>query len=267
MMSTECLPSPDSFYVKVLKAALDRNAMSTGDRILVVCGGDLDEISIKAAGFKNLTLSNISGQEAVDVENLPFAAESFDAVVVHSGLHHCASPHRGLLEMYRVAKRCVVMFEPADNFVTWLGKKIGLGQEFEFSAVVDHNLENSGWRNTSMPNWVYRFTASEIRQTICANAPFGEHDFQFFYRTRIPWPQLRMRKSSFPLIVAAAVYPVLRFFDLIGPFASNNLAAVITKPDLKAELYPWLEPCGETFQAKRSWFAKNLARRRAGKRL
>jgi len=253
-MSTDSALRPDPFYVRVLKAALDGGAISEDDRILVVCGGDLDEVSIKAAGFRNLTLSNISGQKAVDVENLPFAAESFDAVIVHSGLHHCASPHRGLLEMHRVARRCVVMFEPADNFVTWLGKKIGVGQEFEFSAVRDHNLENSGWRNTSIPNWVYRFTASEIRQTICANAPFGEHGFRFFYRTRIPWPQLRMRKSSFPIIVVTAVYPLLRVLDLIGPFASNNLAAVITKPDLPGELYPWLEPSGETFRAKRAWF-------------
>ena len=231
--------------------------MSKDDRILVVCGGGLDEVSIKAAGFKNFTLSNISGQQAADVENLPFAAESFDAVIVHSGLHHCASPHRGLLEMYRVAKRCVVMFEPADNFVTCVGKKIGLGQEFEFSAVRDHDLENAGWRNTSIPNWVYRFTASEIRQTIYANAPFGEHEFRFFYRTRIPWPQLRMRKSSFPIIMACVVYPLLRVLDLIGPLTSNNLAAVITKPDLPDGLYPWLEPCGETFRAKRAWFAKD----------
>lgn len=253
-MSTDPAAQPDPFYVKVLKAALDAGAISEDDRILVVCGGELDEASIKAAGLRNFTLSNISGQEVVDVENLPFAAESFDAVVVHSGLHHCASPHRGLLEMYRVARRCVVMFEPADNIVTRLGKKIGFGQEFEFSAVKDHNFENSGWRNTSIPNWVYRFTASEIRQTINTNAPFGPHKFSFFYRTRIPWPQLRARKSKILLLFAAAMYPVFRLLDWMGPVASNNLAAVILKPNLPEALYPWLEVHGLSFRAKPEWF-------------
>ena len=34
-----------------------------------------------------------------------FEDGAFDFVVVHQGLHHCHSPHRGLLEMYRVARR------------------------------------------------------------------------------------------------------------------------------------------------------------------
>lgn len=254
-MSNDSTPRPDPFYAKVLNAALDCGAIAKDDRILVVCGGELDEASIKAAGLRNFTLSNIGAKEVVDVENLPFASESFDAVVVHSGLHHCASPHRGLLEMYRVARRCVVMFEPADNAVTRLGKKIGFGQEFEFSAVKDHNLENSGWRNTSIPNWVYRFTASEIRQTINANAPFGPHKFSFFYRTRIPWPQLRARKSKVPLLFAGAIYPVLRLLDLMGPLASNNLAVVIVKPSLPDQCFPWLEVEGENFHAKKQWFS------------
>ena len=183
------------FYVDVLKAAMRDDAVRQDDRVLVVCGSMRDEASLREAGVKNFEMSNIGGDVGVDVENLPYPDASYDAVIVHSGLHHCASPHRGLLEMYRVAKRCVILFEPADNLVTRLGQKLGIGQTYEFAAVHGNRLECGGWRNTPVPNWVYRFTASEIRQAINCAAPFGQHRFTFRYRTRVPWRQLRARRN------------------------------------------------------------------------
>ena len=244
----------DPFYVDVLRAALADGALCADDRVVVVCGSVRDEASLRAAGMRNFELSNIGGDVEVDVENLPYPDGSFDAVIVHSGLHHCASPHLGLLEMYRVAKRCIILFEPADNLVTRLGQKVGIGQTYEFAAVQGNRLECGGWRNTSVPNWVYRFTASEIRQTINCAAPFGPHRFYFHYRTRIPWRQLRARRSKLPLLLATVAAPVLRLLDVIGPVASNNLAAVVVKPNLPGEKFPWLEGWGKEWVADRGWF-------------
>ena len=244
----------DPFYVDVLRAALRSGALRADDRVLVVCGGIKDEASLRKAGLKNFELSNIGGDVEVDVENLCYPDWSYDAVIVHSGLHHCASPHRGLLEMYRVAKKCVILFEPADNVVTRLGQKLGIGQTYEFAAVQGNRLECGGWRNTSVPNWVYRFTASEIRQTINCAAPFGPHKFGFHYRTRIPWRQLRARRNKLPLLMATVAAPFLRVLDAIGPVASNNLAAVIAKPDLPVGKFPWLEKRGNDWVADSDWF-------------
>lgn len=244
----------EAFYVEVLKAALTNGALRHDDRVLVVCGSVRDEASLREAGLRNFEMSNIGGEVEIDVENLAYPDASFDAVIVHSGLHHCASPHRGLLEMYRVAKRCVILFEPADNLVTRLGQKLGIGQTYEFAAVQGNRLECGGWRNTSVPNWVYRFTASEIRQTICCAAPFGPHKFRFHYRTRVPWRQLRARRSKVPLMVATVAAPVLRLLDTIGPVASNNMAGVIVKPELPREKFPWVERKGEEWVAERGWF-------------
>jgi SAM-dependent methyltransferase len=199
-------------------------------------------------------MSNIGGDVEVDVENLPYPDASYDAVIVHSGLHHCTSPHRGMLEMYRVAKRCIILFEPADNLVTRLSQKLGIGQSYEFAAVQGNRLECGGWRNTSVPNWVYRFTASEIRQTINCAAPFGLHRFHFYYRTRVPWRQLRVRRNKLPLVIATVAAPVLRMLDAIGPLASNNIAAVVVKPDLREEKFPWLEKRGAEWAANSAWF-------------
>lgn len=244
----------DPFYVDVLKAALSDCELRAEDRILVVCGGSKDEASLREAGLSNFELSNIGGDVEVDVERLSCPDGAFDAVIVHSGLHHCASPHRGLLEMYRVAKRCIILFEPADNLVTRLGRKVGIGQTYEFAAVQGNRLECGGWRNTSVPNWVYRFTANEIRQTINCAAPFGPHRFHFHYRTRIPWRQLRARRSKLPLIVASVAAPVLRVLDAVGPVTSNNIAAVIVKPALPGAKFPWLEKRGEQWTADQDWF-------------
>jgi SAM-dependent methyltransferase len=244
----------EAFYVEVLKMALRDGALAADDRILVVCGSVRDEASLREVGLRSFEMSNIGGEVEVDVENLPYADNSYDAVIVHSGLHHCASPHRGLLEMYRVAKRCVILFEPADNLVTCLGQKLGIGQTYEFAAVQGNRLECGGWRNTSVPNWVYRFTASEIRQTINCAAPFGPHRFRFHYRTRVPWQQLRARRNKLPLLVASVAAPALRLLDAIGPVASNNLAAVIVKPDLPGQRFPWLNRKETGWAADRGWF-------------
>lgn len=248
----------ESFYVDVLRAALREGALGPDDRVLVVCGSVRDEASLREAGLRNFEMSNIGGDVEVDVENLPYADESYDAVIVHSGLHHCASPHRGLLEMHRVAKKCIILFEPADNLVTRLGQKLGIGQTYEFAAVQGNGLECGGWRNTSVPNWVYRFTASEIRQAINCAAPFGPHRFSFHYRTRVPWGQLRARRNKLPLMLAAVAAPLLRLLDAVGPVASNNLAAVIVKPDLPAGKFPWLEQRGDEWVADSDWFKRKF---------
>jgi SAM-dependent methyltransferase len=248
----------DPFYVEVLRSALDRGDLKPADSLLVVCGGPKDEASLREAGLTHFTVSNISGDSAIDVENLAYTDGSFDAVIVHSGLHHCASPHRGLLEMHRVARRCVILFEPADSLASRIGQKLGVGQTYEFAAVASNKLSQGGWRNTTIPNWVYRFTASEIRQTICCAAPFGPHQFHFYYRTRIPWTQLRMRRNKLPMAVAGLAAPFLRVLDAIGPVFSNNMAAVIVKPRLPEQAFPWLEPQADRLVARRDWFGEKF---------
>jgi SAM-dependent methyltransferase len=247
----------DPFYVSILKSALANGALRLHHAVLVVCGGEKDRQSLEEAGLTNFIMSNISGESAVDVENLPYPDAAFDAVIVHSGLHHCASPHRGLLEMYRVAKKCIILFEPADNLITRLGQKLGFGQIYEFAAVADNDFRCGGWRNTSIPNWVYRFTANEIRQTINCNSPFGPHEFHFYYRTRIPWQQLRLRRNKLPLLAAGLAAPFLRLLDVLGPFSSNNLAAVVTKPDLPSQTFSWLVFRDGNFALSRSQFGKH----------
>jgi glycosyltransferase involved in cell wall biosynthesis/SAM-dependent methyltransferase len=66
-----------------------------------------------------------------DVEHLPFPDQSLDLVAVHDGLHHLDDPFAGLGEMARVARRWVVISEPARATVTRLAVRLGLALERE----------------------------------------------------------------------------------------------------------------------------------------
>jgi len=91
------------FYLNVLRRLLDAGTISTTDSVLVVCGGPLDEAVTAKVGFQNVIVTNLDNEMSntfQDAENLTYENGSFDVVIVHAGLHHCHSPHRGLLEMY-----------------------------------------------------------------------------------------------------------------------------------------------------------------------
>jgi SAM-dependent methyltransferase len=65
------------------------------------------------------------------VERLPFADQSVDLVAVHDGLHHLADPYVGLAEMARLARRWIVVTEPAQASITRLAIRLGLALETE----------------------------------------------------------------------------------------------------------------------------------------
>jgi len=152
---------------------------------LVVCGGTADKNAFDKARFKHVVIANLderadSKQFAPfefhfeDVERLSYEDCSFDFAVVHSGLHHCFSPHRAITEMYRVARKGILLFEPYDSVVTKLGLRFGFGQAYEHYAVFDNDMKYGGGMNTEIPNYVYRFNEHEIAKTIECYYPYGK---------------------------------------------------------------------------------------------
>src|SRR5262245_10831139 len=106
------------FYVSVLTRLLIEGVLSLTDRVLVVCGGPFDAHVMALIGFKDAVVTGLADAERQeDAEALSFDNGAFDVVIVHAGLHHCFSPHRALLEMYRVARKCVVAFESRDSLM------------------------------------------------------------------------------------------------------------------------------------------------------
>lgn len=121
----------------------------SGTSALTVCGGSgMDAEFLSRVGARvissDLSLGAATRAKArsdqyglgiqpvvADVEHLPYADQSVDLVLVHDGLHHLDDPYKGLAEMSRVARRWVVVTEPAAAAVTRLAVRLGLALETE----------------------------------------------------------------------------------------------------------------------------------------
>jgi SAM-dependent methyltransferase len=254
-------------YEDALHQLIRQGLLNCEQRILVGCGGKRDRDILLKTGFKNVTISNldvrVKGSEFApfawsfqDVENLAFKDGDFDFCIVHDGLHHCQSPHRGLLELYRVAKKGVLAFEPRDTLLSRIGVRLNFGQEYEVGAVFDNGNRFGGVKNTSVPNYVYRWTEREIEKTIASSAPWGRHQFIYFYRTRIPWGRLRLLKNKLWLAGMIVALPALKLFTWVFPRQSNTFGFAILKPSDEQDLHPWLKRLNGEIIPNIDWLSK-----------
>jgi len=238
----------DDFYAETLRRLLKDGWLGLDSSVLVVCGGPYDRDVFRGLGFRQVTISNldsrIEASEFVqypwslqDVERLRFEDDAFDFVVVHQGLHHCHSPHRGLVEMYRVARVGVLAFEPRDTRLVRLGVRMGFGQEYEIAAVAGNGLRAGGVSNSATPNFVYRWTEREIEKTIRTFSPAGRVDVRYFSALRVPEERMRSMKNRLVAGSLRALLPVVRLFAKVFPGQSNCFAFAIKKT---GELHPWM---------------------------
>ena len=247
-------------YTKIVdKRIPDRDA-----KILVVAGGKNDSLVFKSLGFENVTISNLddrmTGDEFLpyrwsfqDAENLSFENEEFDFVVIHAALHHCYSPHRALLEMYRVAKRGILFFEARDSFVMNLVLKLGLTQSYEHAAVYYNDCKYGGVQNTDIPNFVYRWTEREIEKTINCYSPFAKHHFSYSYYHDKPRVLELRKKSIFKNLLVTLLVPGYYIFTRIFPKQQNLFACYVEKPNMDREHFEWLTKVDGKFIFNKSW--------------
>jgi SAM-dependent methyltransferase len=218
------------------------------DSILVVCGSGDDGAILQSIGFRNVTISNLddraNGVEPYkwahqDAEQLTFTDASFDWVIVHSGLHHCGSPHKALIEMYRVCRKGLIAMEARDSLLMRLSVALGQTPQFENISIAINGY--GGLRNGPLPNFIYRWTEREVRKTIETAAPHHEHDVRFFYRLDVPNYRLVMlspvkRALGWTLAHAAKVVGFLL------PRQGNRFGFCIRKT---GRFKPWMDATGE----------------------
>ncbi|HEY7174126.1 MAG TPA: class I SAM-dependent methyltransferase [Micromonosporaceae bacterium] len=261
------------FYAEVIEEFVRAGIISPRMHVLVVCGGKIDRTVLLNKGFDDVVISNVDPRPDAavfapykwchqDAEHLTFEDGSFDFCVVHSGLHHCYSPHRALLEMYRVCRKGLLLFEPYDNLVTRVGVRLNIGQEYEHASVVCNDLEYGGVANTSIPNYIYRWTEREISKTINCFEPQAPTDVRFVHKMRIPWVQLRSRRNRSLYYAIRLGQPLLKLIERCVPKQSNNFAALVVKPDLPSALHPWLRHDGDGVRLNEQWLTARFRHRR-----
>ena len=129
-----------------------------------------------------------------DVRNLQFNDSEFDYVITNATLHHIDVPHIGISEMYRVAKKGVLIIESNDSLTMRLACKLKLSEEFEDSSV-DRNKKTGGLLDLGIPNYVYRWTEREVNKLLKSLDPSKKNTIIFDYEN-----DLTNIKSKNPLI-------------------------------------------------------------------
>ena len=241
------------FYKKYLKQIIkDKNS-----KILVVAGGPLDKKVFLESGYKNVTISNLDSRMDLNQyspykwsyqngENLSFADCSFEYTVIHAGLHHCRSPHKALLEMYRVSQKGVLSFESKDSLFIRLGLKLKLLYQYELPAVFHNDMRYGGLNNSEIPNFIYRWTENEIEKVVNTYAPYSKHKIKYFHGFSLP----KLKNKFFYFICKT-------FLKLIPKHQGNLFGFFIEKPNLESKLFPWLIQENEKVKINKSWMKKN----------
>jgi SAM-dependent methyltransferase len=240
------------FLESVLNALVSEGALRRSDAVVAVCAGTTERDLFLRLGFRDVLITNVDDRMSdggtfapfewsrQDAQDLDLGDGSFDFAFVADGLHHCSSPHRALLEMYRVARKGIVVVEARDSVLMRTANRLGLSPAYEVEAVVGNEFRWGGVDNRPIPNYVYRWTESEFKKTIRSFDPIGEHRFRFFYALNLPYYLAEMRKSSVKLQVTRAAEPVLRAFTRVFRKQCNALAMVALKPRVPDDLWPWL---------------------------
>lgn len=231
---------------------------------LVICGDEFDKNVFSEFGFSNVTISNLDQRATPDqfkpfnwafedAENLSFSDNEFDLVVVHAGLHHCRSPHKALLEMYRVARKTVLVFETRDNLLVRIGCQFGLVSDFEIEAVVSNDYQFGGVRNSEIPNFIYRLHEREVFKTIQSYAPEIKPNIEFFYGLNLPIERFQLHKNKFLVGCAYLSFPFIKLLTLLFPKQGNLFAFSISKPNQVIEHWPWIVPKGNKLTINKEW--------------
>ena len=221
-------------------------------RILVACGGGHDRDVLCAAGFHDVLITGIGCSQAdakacepfsicsADVQQLPFGDGSFDLTVVNYGLHHCRSPHRALLELYRVSRKGVLVLESRDSLPLRAAIGIGAASAYEMLPVILSNCQSGGVDNTPVPNFVYHWTEREVTKCIQSRAPEALHRIHFFYGLEIDTATLKMNCGSLKYLAVCLAEPFLQLTARVIPRWGNRFAFFIEKPQYPRDLQPWI---------------------------
>jgi len=263
------IPPYFNFYVRIIKTLLGRGAVTRDMSVLAVCGGETDKKIFQQLGFTNVTISNLdsrmTGNEFApyqwsfqNAEALIFPDDSFDLVVVCAGLHHCHSPHRALLEIYRVARRCAVALEARDSFLSRIAVQLGVVDEYELTAVIGNDYAFGGVKNTPVPNYIYRWTEREVIKTISSYSPYAAPRVLWYHEFAPPIANLRGRKSAKGLLILYAAYPALWLLTRLFKGQCNFFAFAVLKPDLSKEMFPWLKLESGKPTIDRDWVETNF---------
>ena len=116
-----------------------------------VCPATIERASIRSKRYKFQAEFRIA-----DATNLPYPTKSFDIVSVHDGLHHLDNPKKAINEMARLAKKGIVIVEPAKALITELSILLGASFRYEGSDFVYR------FKKDELTSWLKEFGIEKV---------------------------------------------------------------------------------------------------------
>ena len=253
-----------SLYADTVQQLVAEGRLDPALPTLVVAGGPTDRQVLLEAGFTDVTISNLDermiGHEFapykwlyLDAEALTVEPGQFPQIIEHMGLHHCASPHRGLLEMYRCAGQSVLAFENRDSLTMALATRLGFVPVYEFEAVAGNDYTYGGQRNSAVPNAVYRWTEREVEKTLASYDPARKAAIRYFYGLRLPHHRANLIGNPVKRLAFKAALVPFSVLSKAFPRQMNEFGFFIDKR--ASPLQPWIDP--ETGALTRAYWGKD----------
>ena len=106
--------------IEFYKKNLENYIIDKSATILVLGADTLDQKLFHELGYENVVLSNYNNSEKKEgyknllMQKIDLNDSSFDYCVAHACVHHSSQPHNSILEMYRVAKKGILIIEASD---------------------------------------------------------------------------------------------------------------------------------------------------------
>jgi hypothetical protein len=119
-----------------------------------------------------------------------------------------------------------------------LVERVGLGNNYELSAVEANGGRAGGLRDTAVPNYVYRWTEREVEKTIASYAPHVKHVFAYAHGFGTPCQS--NASAGVGINLKRLLLVAYRFFVLLFPSQQNLFACRIDKPTIPKDLQPWI---------------------------
>ena len=220
----------DKFYEKQLtKFIKDKSS-----KVLVLGAGSLDKKIFTNLNYTNVVFSNLENTIEKDlnhyenIHDIKLNDNEFDYCVAHACIHHSSKPHLAILELYRVCSKGSLIIEANDSLLSRIACKYNLSEEYELSAV-KKNKTTGGVDNTSIPNYVYRWTEREIQKLMKSFKPEINHKIYFDYGN-----QIKFTNSS----ITHFLFKVFFYFFK----KQQNLFSIFIEKDIsKVEYNKWFK--------------------------
>ena len=232
------------FYEYNILKFLDKDS-----KILIVGAGKDDFDLFDKNNFSNFVCSNYLGIgfngktfKKIDINNINEPDQSYDYVVAHACIHHCSKPHSGILEMYRVSKKGILVIESKDSFLMDLMIKFKFAEKYELSAIntEDEFGDFGGVDNTKIPNYVYRWTEKEIRKLINSYDPKYNHIIKFNYKFEFENILRKVNNMHLKKILNLFLILFIKIFSFIFKKQSNLFSFFIDKEESQKFKHKWI---------------------------